>query len=144
MKKSVILIACAVIMLCASCVSTKKTMPSAMPEIKVELKDLEISERMEAKATTVKVFGIDWSRLFSDETGAIRGSLYGLTPGVDKTDLYALYALMRQNEDYDIVMYPQFNEVVSKPFLGLGAIVTITDVKVSARMAKLREQSKTK
>ena len=65
-------------------------------------------------------------------------------PGVDKTDLYALYNLMRQNEDFDIVLYPQFNEVISKPFLGLGSIVTITDVKVSARMAKLREQPKTK
>ena len=131
-------------MLCTSCVSTKRTMQSSMPEIKVELKDLEISERMEAKSTTVKVFGIDWARLFSNESAAISGSLYGVMPFVDKTDLYALYNLMRQNEDYDIVLYPQFNEVVSKPFLGLGIIVQITDVKVTARMAKLREQPKTK
>lgn len=144
MKKSVVLVACAIVIFCAGCSSYYRTMMRSTPDIRIEPKDIEITERLSADATTIRVFGIDWKRLTEKRTAAILGSLYGVYSGIDATDLYALEKLMKENEGYDIVMYPQFEKYVDKPFLGLGFIYSYTNVKVTARMAKLREQTKTK
>lgn len=139
MKKTSILVVVAVMaMLMGSCMSTQMTVSRSVPEIQLKPENLDITQQMEATAVTVRVFGIDWERLFSSRSAAIRGSVYTPVPIVDKTDQYAVYSLLKQNEGYDMVLYPQFTTVVRKPFLGLGAIYKVTEVKVTARMAKLK------
>ena len=139
MKKTSILVVVAVMaMLMGSCMSTRMTVSRSVPEIQLKPENLDITQQMEATAVTVRVFGIDWERLFSSRSAAIRGSVYTPVPIVDKTDQYAVYSLLKQNEGYDMVLYPQFTTVVRKPFLGLGAIYKVTEVKVTARMAKLK------
>jgi hypothetical protein len=139
MKKISILVVVAVMaMLMGSCMSTQMTVSRSVPEIQLKPENLDITQQMEATAVTVRVFGIDWERLFSSRSAAIRGSVYTPVPIVDKTDQYAVYSLLKQNEGYDMVLYPQFTTVVRKPFLGLGAIYKVTEVKVTARMAKLK------
>ena len=139
MKKiSIILSVLAMTILMGSCMSTQLTLSGSIPEIHLKPEHLEITQPLEATAVTVRVFGIDWERLFNSRSAAIRASVYTPMPLVDKTDMYAIYSLLKQNEGYDMVLYPQFNTVVRKPFLGLGSIYKVTEVKVTARMAKLK------
>ena len=139
MKKISIFVVIAVMaILMSGCMSTQMTVSRSIPEIQLKPEHLDITQQLEATAVTVRVFGIDWERLFSSRSAAIRGSVYTPMPIVDKTDEYAIYSLLKQNEGYDMVLYPQFTRVVRKPFLGLGAIYQVTEVKVIARMAKLK------
>ena len=139
MKKiSIILSVLAMTLLMGSCMSTQMTLSGSVPEIQLKPEHLEVTQPMDATAVTVRVFGIDWERLFTSRSAAIRASVYTPMPLIDKTDMYAIYSLLKQNEGYDMVLYPQFTTVVRKPFLGLGAIYKVTEVKVTARMAKLR------
>ena len=138
MKKiSIILSVLAMTLLMGSCMSTQMTLSGSVPEIQLKPEHLEVTQPMDATAVTVRVFGIDWERLFTSRSAAIRASVYTPMPLIDKTDMYAIYSLLKQNEGYDMVLYPQFTTVVRKPFLGLGAIYKVTEVKVTARMAKL-------
>lgn len=130
------MVAAAIVM--SGCMSTQMTMTKAIPEIELKPEHIEVSQPLEATAVTTKVFGVDWSRLFSRREADIRGSVYSTMPGIDKTDQYAIYSLLKQNEGYDMVMYPKFTTVVRKPFLGIGFIIKVTEVKVTARMAKLK------
>lgn len=139
MKKiSIILSVLAMTLLMGSCMSTQMTLSGSVPEIQLKPEHLEVTQPMDATAVTVRVFGIDWERLFTSRSAAIRASVYTPMPLIDKTDMYAIYSLLKQNEGYDMVLYPQFTTVVRKPFLGLGAIYKVTEVKVTARMAKLK------
>lgn len=139
MKKiSIILSVLAMTLLMGSCMSTQMTLSGSVPEIQLKPEHLEVTQPMDATAVTVRVFGIDWERLFTSRSAAIRASVYTPMPMIDKTDMYAIYSLLKQNEGYDMVLYPQFTTVVRKPFLGLGAIYKVTEVKVTARMAKLK------
>ena len=107
MKKTSILVVVAVMaMLMGSCMSTQMTVSRSVPEIQLKPENLDITQQMEATAVTVRVFGIDWERLFSSRSAAIRGSVYTPVPIVDKTDQYAVYSLLKQNEGYDMVLYP--------------------------------------
>ncbi len=139
MKKiCIILSVIAMTMMMGSCMSTQMTMSGAIPELQLKPEHLDVTPQLEATAVTVRVFGIDWERLFTERSAAIRASVYTPMPIVDRTDMYAIYSLLKQNEGYDMVLYPQFNTVVRKPFLGLGMIYKVTEVKVTARMAKLK------
>ena len=126
--------------LLTGCMSTHQTMPLAVPTVRINLDDLEISEPLEATAMTVRVLGIDWERLFNTEDGDMAYSVLTPIPVVDKTDLYALYVLMKRNPGYDFVLYPQFTKVHRRPVLGIGALNSITEVKVTARLAKLKNK----
>lgn len=138
-KLRLLLLISAFALLSASCVSTHQSLVSSKPEIQLKPENLEITEPMEAMATTIRVFGIDWERLLGGRTASIsRGSVYSTIAVFDATDQYALYNLLKQNPGYDMILYPQFTTVKRKPFLGLGLIYSVTEVKVSARMAKLK------
>lgn len=92
-----------------------------------------LSEQVSAEATTKNIFGIDWSRLFHQETGSIKKSSaltinFASMPVVgnvvkDQTSNYALYELMNNNPGYDVIYYPQY-------------------VKVTARLGKLENKRK--
>jgi hypothetical protein len=45
---------------------------------------------------------------------------------------------MYTNPGYDVIFYPQYETIISKPLL-LGCIVKITKVKTTARLGKLKE-----
>lgn len=143
MKRSILLIfgVTAMLLLCSSCVSTHMSITGSTPQLNIELKDLEVTEPVEATAVSVKLFGVDWGRLLSRNEADVRGSVYTSLLSLDRTENYAVYDLLKKNKGYDIVLYPQFYKVTRKPFLGLGLIYKVTEVKVSARMAKLRSNN---
>jgi hypothetical protein len=109
--------------------------------------DFSYSEQVSASATTTRILMIDWSRLFKKTSGTVEGGASGLInvaslPVIgnivsDRTSNYALYELMEANPGYDVVFYPQYETTVKRPFLGLGFIFSKTDVKVTARLAKI-------
>jgi hypothetical protein len=46
---------------------------------------------------------------------------------------------MKNNPGYDVVIYPQYDTLVVKPILGMGFIETITTVRTTARLGKLKQ-----
>lgn len=121
-----------------SCVTTHSTLLSSTPTVELKPEHLDITQPKEASAVTTRIFGVDWERLTAKRLGFMRGNVISSIPRIDRTEEYAIYSLLKQNEGYDMVMYPKFDKVVRKPVLGLGGICTITEVKVTARMAKLK------
>lgn len=138
----------AVIALLSSCSSLSHTMREPNTRVNLDKSDFTLSEQVSAEAKTVKVLGIDWSRLFTNKTGLVEGGGYSSIslasiPVIgnlisDKTANYSLYELMDQNNGYDVVFYPQYEIKVSKPVLGLGFLTKITTVKTTARLGKLK------
>jgi hypothetical protein len=122
----------------AGCMTARYDITGTTPVVKLDIEDLEVTEPLEATAVTIKVFGVDWQRLFSSQSAEIRGSVYSSLISMSRTENYAVYNLLKKNTGYDVVLYPQFSKVVRKPFLGMGMIYNVTEVKVTARMAKLK------
>jgi len=123
----------------------KQSMRESQTLLKLERENLEISQQVSAEATSTKIFGIDFARLLTSKEGNVEkdGTLPTLAdiPVIgnvlgDKTANYALYELMVNNPGYDIVLYPQYEMKILRP-IGIG-IVTITTVKVTARLAKIK------
>ena len=122
----------------SSCVSTHSSIASSTPQIQLKPEHLDVTEQKEAAAVTTRIFGVDWGRLIGSRSATIRGTVVSTIPSFDRTDEYAIFSLLKQNDGYDMVLYPKFTKVVRKPVLGIGSICTITEVKVSARLAKLK------
>jgi hypothetical protein len=127
------------------------------PNARVELtkNDFELSKQVNATASTTKILGIDWNRLRKKNSGAVQsqanGAVIPLPLPIDITNLpiignilfdktagYALYELMKSNEGYDVIFYPQYEITISKPILGIGLFKTVTTAKVTARLGKLK------
>ncbi|WKK77846.2 hypothetical protein QYS49_12645 [Marivirga salinae] len=117
--------------------------------VKLEKDDFELSDQVSASAKTIRFLGIDFQRIFMKRTGSINNTSnvlninYASIPVIgkvltDKASSYALYELMYQNEGYDVIFYPQYEIKTTKPFLGLGFILNITEVKTKARLGKLK------
>ncbi len=135
------------IFLISSCTSYHKTMRE--PNVRVELtkNDFVLSEQVKAEASSTRIIGIDFARIFKQKTGSISGGSNSISLSsipvigsfvVDPTSNYALYDLMQNNPGYDVVFYPQFETKVVKPILGIGFITTTTKVVVQARLGKLK------
>lgn len=116
------------------------------PNVRVELNrnDFTLSEQVSAEATTLKVLGIDWERLFNKKSADISKDGKSFTINfakipvigsvfIDKTGNYALYELMQKNEGYDVVFYPQYEKVKKRYIL-----FSKTTVKVTARLGKMK------
>jgi hypothetical protein len=103
--------------------------------VKFTKDDFSLSKQLSAEATTVRVLGIDWARLFSKKTATV--PVVGGIAGTTKN--YALYNLMNNYTGYDVVFYPQYEKIVRKPVLGLGFITKITTVKVTARLGTIKD-----
>ena len=150
MRKMVILMGLSLIVLSmtTSCSSISTVMKEPTAAVKFTKSDFTLSDQVTAEATTVKVLGIDWARLFSKKEGNINDGSASINVAnipvignfvADKTKNYALYNLMNQNAGYDVVFYPSYETKNNKPFLGLGFIVKITKVKATARLGKLND-----
>jgi hypothetical protein len=131
-----------------SCTSINKTMRE--PNVRVDLtkNDFTLSDQLSAEASSIKIIGIDFARLFTQKTGNVEGGAAGINlaslPVIgnvmsDKTSNYALYELMNNNPGYDVVFYPQYETKIFKPILGIGVLTKITTVKTTARLGKLNK-----
>ena len=136
-----------------SCSSTR-SMETPNNHIQFVKDDFEFSKQLSAEASVTKVFGVDWERLFGGNTGSIGtgeniqtrdidvsqvpvvGSFIGKismgTKGAAKN--YALYNLMQQHPDYDVVFYPTFHIQKS----GIPGFNKTTAI-VKARLARIKE-----
>ena len=138
----------AVIAAFSSCTTLNHSMKAPNTLVNLEKSDFSLSEQLTAEATSTKIFGIDFARIFKSKTGVVEGAggagsislasipVIGNFVG-DKTANYSLYNLMEANPGYDVVFYPQYETRVIKPVLGIGFITKITTVKTTARLGKL-------
>jgi len=132
----------------SSCTTLHKTMREPNTRVELDRNDFILSEQVTAEAHSTKVFGIDWGRIFHEETGEVKGRFsdqinLASIPVVgnyvsNKTANYALYELMRNNPGYDVVFYPQYETKMRKPILGIGVLYNKTTVKSTARLAKFK------
>jgi hypothetical protein len=131
-----------------SCTTLNQTMKDPNARVELTKNDFTLSNQVSAEATSTKIIGVDWSRLFMKKTGNIESSGAAMLslaniPVVgnvlsDKTSNYALYEIMNANPGYDVVFYPSYETKVVKPILGIGFLTTITTVKATARLGKLK------
>lgn len=131
----------------ASCTTYHNSMREPNARVEFTRDNFELSGQVSASATRTTILMIDWSRLFTKKFGTVEGGGSGVDIAsipvigsyiADPTANYALYELMTSNPGYDVVFYPQYASTVKRPFLGLGFIVRISDVKVTARLAKMK------
>ena len=130
-----------------SCSTYNKSMREPNTRVELTKSDFTLSEQVSAEASSTKIFGIDWARLFKKDMGTVEGGAGVLSlasiPVIgnylnDKTANYALHELMQKNTGYDVIFYPQYETKVNKP-IGIGFIVKKTTVKVTARLATLKK-----
>lgn len=138
----------AVVAALSSCTSINNSMREPFARVEFTKADFTLSNQVSAEATSTKILGIDWERLFMKKTGTVSGGMpSGLinlanlpvigTVLTDKTANYALYELMANNAGYDVIFYPQYETKVVKP-IALGFIYKKTTVKATARLAKFK------
>ena len=119
-----------------SCTVNSRSIKEPLNYVEFDRDDFLFSEPKFAKATSTKIFGIDFARLFKKDVGMIEGKVTIPVIGQylgDQTTSYALYNLLDENQDYDIIMYPK----IQKQTTGIPFIFTTTKVKVTARLAKI-------
>ncbi|SHJ32387.1 hypothetical protein SAMN05444280_11654 [Tangfeifania diversioriginum] len=146
----------------SSCSISNRTMKTPNYHIEFYKSDFEYSKQVEAEATSVRVLGIDWKRLFKWENGEIEsdrfksepaqseittnfvtdnivGTLTAVVPvigdyGKGKVSSYALYNLMQKNPGYDVVIYPQYE---TNKFI-VPLFYSKRTVKVTARLGRIK------
>ena len=150
MKKSIIrsfFVAAIATVALSSCTTMNHSMREPNSRVEFTKNDFTLSDQVSGEAKTTKIIGIDWKRLFKKNMGTVEGGGIAISvasiPVIgnflsDKTASYALHELMDKNKGYDVVFYPQYETIVSKPILGIGFFSTVTTVKVTARLAKLK------
>ena len=140
-------ILCSASLFLSSCTTLDRSMREPNTRLNLTKSDFSISEQFSAEATSTKILSIDWERLFMSKTGTIQGGSASISiasiPVIgnlvsDKTANFALYELMNANPGYDVVLYPQYETKISKPALGISFIYTVTTVKATARLGKLK------
>lgn len=138
--------------LLSSCTSINRSMREPNTRLNLERKDFTLSDQVTGEATSTKIFGIDFARLFLKESAGTQNDNamapmlpinIAMIPVIgsfvyDATSGYALYDMMKKNPGYDVVIYPQFETTVKRP-IGLGFIYKITTVKTTARLGKLNK-----
>ncbi len=146
MKKIKLLLLSSVVLLLASCSTINHSMKESNIQVNLNKSDFTLSDQVTGEATTIKVLGIDWSRLVLKKSGSIDGqsSITASIPVVgsimtDATSGYSLHELMKNNPGYDVIFYPQYETTVLKPILGLGFLTKVTKVKSTARLGKLNK-----
>ena len=141
MKKLTYLAILVVALSMTSCSALTRGMREPVVTFELNSGDYTLSEPVTAQATSVRIFGIDWKRLFSVESAVVdapivTSSLTSLAAGLlPTTENYALYTLMEENPGYDFVMYPQSK---SEFHHFLWFIYSKETTTVTARLGKLK------
>lgn len=146
----------------SSCSVSNYSMKTPNYHIEFYKTDFDYSQQVMAEATSIRILGIDWHRLFKWESGHISsdrfaeskqdiaisgniiedpivGSISTVIPilgdrGKGKVSSYALYNLMKDNPGYDVVIYPQYE---SSKFI-IPIFYSKRTVKVTARLGKIK------
>lgn len=122
----------------SSCTTYSHSMKSPQSHIEFDKADFDFSEQVSAEATINRILGINFSYLFTKELGyasydnvqmAILGPYLQ-----DKASMFAMYRLLQENPGYDVIVYPQ----VRKKDYGIPILFTTTNVRVTARLARLK------
>lgn len=128
-----------ILLFLSSCSYNSRAISDSNARLLLEKEDVTISESVYASAKEVLVLGIDWKRLFKREIGEVKAKraltsfpLIGATP-TTRAASYATYNLLKENSDYDAVLYPQF-EGTSKSFF---PFFQKTEVTVKAKMMRV-------
>ena len=132
MKKSFFAIVLASLLF-SSCSITDRAMQTPNHHIEFYKNDFEYSTQLTAEAKVVRVFGIDWSRLFGRKSAQSPIPVFGEAVRAGARS-YALYNLMAENPGYDVVVYPQYE--VRKFIVPL--FYSKRTAKVTARLAKIK------
>lgn len=122
-----------------SCTMRMNGMSDANARLLLDTDDVTISETKEAKASESLILMVDWKRLFKKEIGEIRRGGAGFSlPVIGNTsftraEAYAIYKLLKENPEYDAVLYPQFSGQAK----GLLPFFQKTNVTVKAKLVKI-------
>lgn len=132
MKKVLLLLL--VVVAITSCSVTSSSMKNPSNYIEFVKNDFEYSDQLSSSAKIDFLFGIPLSNTrkigkFSKNSFKI----IGFRSKLNKAEDVAIYNLLQNNPGYDVVLYPKF-ETKSK-----GFIFTSSQVKVTARLAKLKK-----
>jgi hypothetical protein len=132
----------------SSCTTMNHSMREPNTRVDFQKEDFTLSEQVSAQASSTKIIGIDFARIFTSKTGTLGGGAIGISLAsipvlgnyaFDRTTNYSLYELMKANPGYDVVFYPQYETKIVKPILGIGFITKKTTVKTTARLGKLNK-----
>ena len=113
----------------SSCSIHTASMSESLPEVSLDLDDLDVSAPMQASATVTVYFG-----LFA--TGANKQSASSSTYGAKtrtSSQAAAAYKLIQSNPEYDFIMYPKY-ETKSRG----GLFVQKETTTVTAKLGKLK------
>lgn len=159
LQKSLIILGLAVVL--SSCSVSNRAMKTPNYHVEYYKSDFDYSEQVVAEASAVRIFGVDWNRLFGWKSGSLESDRFSSGPqtvvlngsvaaspvlgnisavipvlgeyGKGKVSSYALYNLMEGNPGYDVVIYPQYE---SKKFW-IPIFYSKTTVEVKARLGKI-------
>lgn len=140
--KTILLFCLTSMIILSSCTAIHKTKKQPFSAVDIAMDDFNLSEQKNASATSVTIFGIDFERLFIKKTGSA-GSIASSIPIVgtfltDPTSSYAMYNLLKDNEEGDFIFYPQTEKKTQCPIIGMCALTKITTVKVKARVGTFK------
>lgn len=129
----------AIAVMFTSCTIKSHSMKAPNNYVEFKKEDFEFSGQVSGEATQVKIFGIDFARIFEQKYGEVEAAGNLQIPIIGsfiatKVNLYALYNAMKDNPGYDVVFYPQYETQKT----GIPIIFTTTKVKVTARLAKIK------
>jgi hypothetical protein len=113
----------------SSCSIYTTSMSESLPEVSLDLDDLDVSAPMQASATVTVYFGV-----FA--TGANKQSASSSTYGAKtrtSSQAAAAYKLIQSNPEYDFIMYPKY-ETESRG----GLFVQKETTTVTAKLGKLK------
>jgi len=161
-KRFPFLLAIGLIGILSSCSISNQSMKYPNYHIEFYKADFDYSPQVTAEATSVRVFCIDWKRLFKWESGQISsdrfddsnqnitmsgnvisdqvaGAISAVIPvlgdfGKGKVSGYALYNLMKDNPGYDVVIYPQYE---TRKYI-IPLFYSKRTVKVTARLGRIK------
>lgn len=137
-----------IFLILSSCTTLNQSMREPNTRVELQKEDFTLSDQLSANASSDKIIGIDFARIFTKKTGVIEGNSFLITlasiPVIgnftyDRTSNYSLYELMKSNPGYDVVFYPQYETKIVRPILGIGFIYKKTTVKTTARLGKLNK-----
>jgi hypothetical protein len=107
--------------------------------------DMDVSDQKTAEASSTKILGIDFARLFNKESGnfnpegyagVVKGQIpvVGVVINPTRVQNYALFNLLKGEPTYDFVLYPRFQQETK----GIPFLFTTTKSKVTARLGKIK------
>lgn len=127
-----------------SCSISTQSFKTPNYQIEFYKTDFEYSNQVTANATTIRILGINWKKLFNRENGKriTDPIVSGLTPvipvigdtGSGNVSAYALYNLMVEHPGYDVVVQPNYK---TKRFI-IPLIYAKRSVEVTARLGKIK------